>query len=81
MNETVLTKPKPKTTAEYKAAFAHLIAEMNRVDERMDKDRAESERLKAETEIIKAETEIIKARASANLSRLHEQINSLSKAA
>ena len=72
MDETTLTRQKLKTTADYKAAFAHLLAEMDCIDERMDKDRAEIERLKIETEIIKART-------SANLSRLQEQVNNLSR--
>ena len=72
MDETVPSQP--KTAADYKAAFSYLLAEMDRVDERMDKDRAEIERLKIETQVIKART-------SANLSRLQEQIDSLSRAA
>ena len=74
MDETILTPAKRKTTADYKAAFAHLLAEMDRMDERMDKDRAAIERLKIETQVIKART-------SANLARLREQINSLSRTA
>ncbi len=73
MDETVTGQSNLKTTADYKAAFTQLLVEMDRVDERMDKDRAEIERLKIETQVIKART-------SANLARLQEQINHLSRA-
>lgn len=72
MDETVPTQPKPRTTAHYKAEFARLLAEMDRLNEQMDIDRADSERLKIETEIIKAGT-------SEKLLRLQEQVNSLSR--
>ncbi|HZT40904.1 MAG TPA: hypothetical protein VFA07_01880 [Chthonomonadaceae bacterium] len=68
MDETVQSQP--KTAADYKTAFSHLLAEMDRVGERIDKDRAEIDRLKIETQVIKA-------RISENLSRLQEQINNL----
>jgi hypothetical protein len=77
MRETTLTKPKRKTTADYKAFAAQLLTEMNYLEIEMDKDRAESERLKAETQAIKAETDIIKARTAATLSQLMQQVNSL----
>jgi hypothetical protein len=80
MSETALTKPKRKTTAEYEAIAAQLLAEMNRLEEQMDKDHAESERLKSETQVIKAETEIIKARTATTLSQLMQQVNSLTRA-
>ncbi len=74
MDETVPTHPKPKTTADYKAEFTRLLAAMDRLNEQMDIDRADSERLKAETEIIKART-------SEKLICLQEQVNSLSRTA
>jgi hypothetical protein len=70
MDETVLIQPNPKKTADYKAVFAHLLAEMDRVGERMDKDRAEIERLKIETQILKAESDLIKARTQERLDAL-----------
>jgi hypothetical protein len=73
MDESLPVKTKLKTTADYKAALAQLLVEMNRLDERMDKNRAEIEQLKLETQVIKART-------NANLARLAEQIDSLSKA-
>ena len=70
MNETVLIQPNPKTTADYKAVFAHLLAEMDRIDKRMDQDRVEIERLKAETQILRAESDLIKARTQERLDAL-----------
>ena len=72
MDEIGLTQPNPKTTAGYKAILTHLLAEMDRIDERMDVNRDEIERLKIETQIIKARTR-------ASLSRLQEQIDCLSR--
>ena len=73
MDQSIQASPKRKTTADYKAALAQLLAEMNLLDEQMDRDCAEIERLKAETQVIKART-------SATLARLQEHVNSLSKA-
>lgn len=70
MDETVQIPSNPKTTADYKNVFADLLAEMDRIDERMDEDRAEIERLKIETQVIKTRTRF-------NLDRLQEQIHSL----
>ena len=72
MDESTLTRPKGKTTAGYKTAVAHMLTEMDLLDGRIDKNRAEIERLKIETQVIKART-------SANLTRLQEQIRSLSR--
>jgi hypothetical protein len=72
MSETALTKPKRKTSADYEAIAKQMLAEINRLEEQMDKDHAESERLKAETQVIKART-------ATTLSQLQEQINRLSR--
>jgi hypothetical protein len=66
----MLTQPIPQTDAEYEAAFGQLLTEMSRLDEQIDRDRAESQRIKMETEIIKARTE-------GKLARLEELVNSL----
>jgi hypothetical protein len=73
MGETTLTKSRRKTAADYEAVAAQLLAEIDRLEEQMDKDHAEGERLKAETLAIKAST-------TARLSRLQEQIHRLSRA-
>lgn len=80
MSETALTKPKRKTSADYEALAAQLLADMERLEAQMDKTYMESERLKAETQIIKAETEIIKARTTSTLSQLALQMNRLTEA-
>ena len=77
MSESVLTKSKPKTAAEYEAIAEQMLVEMNRLETQMDSDRAVSERLKVETQVIKAETEIIKTRTATTLSQLLQQVNSL----
>ena len=74
MSETTLSKSKRKTAADYEAIAAQLLAEISRLEEQMDKDRAESDRLKAETQVIKGHT-------AATLSRLREQMDRLSKEA
>ena len=73
MNDTALPKSKRKTAADYQAVAAQLLTEINRLEEQMDRDHAESERLKVETQVIMARTET-------TLSRLQEQIDRLSKA-
>jgi hypothetical protein len=73
MSGTVLTKSKRKTAADYEAVAVQMLAEINRLEEQMDRDHTESERLKAETQIIKAHTAI-------TLSQLQEQIKQLSRA-
>ena len=61
MSDT-LTQPKPKTDADYEESVRQLLAEMSRVEEQMDRSRAESERLKLETQAIKKSAEITLAR-------------------
>jgi hypothetical protein len=73
MSDTVLTPPKRKTTADYQAAVARPLAAMNRLEEQIEEHHAESERLKAETGVIKARTAV-------TLSRLQDQMTSLSRA-
>ena len=69
-----MKQPKRKGAAHYAAMAAQLLAEMNRLNERIDTTHAEGERLRAQTQIIKVHTEV-------TLSRLQEQINTLSGAA
>ncbi len=57
MSETALTKSKRKTAADYEIIASQMLAEIDRLEEQMNRDRAESERLKAETQIIKAHTD------------------------
>lgn len=73
MSVTVLTKPKHKSKAEYEAIATQLLVEINRLEELMDRDEAESERLKAERQVIKARSEV-------TLAQLREQMNRLKRA-
>ena len=67
VEEKVLSQLTLKTAADYKAAIEQCLAEMNRLQEQMGKDRADIERLKAETRVIKAETDAIVARTQARI--------------
>jgi hypothetical protein len=66
MND-ILTQPTPQTEAEYEAAFAQLLSEMQRIREQMDSDQADIERLKAERYSLKAETRAMLAALKAML--------------
>ncbi len=79
MSDTVITKSKRKSGADYQAQATQLLAEMSLLEEQMDKTCAESERLKTETQIIKAETDIIKAHTTATLSQMMQQIHNLAR--
>lgn len=70
MEEHITLSREPRTAAEYRAAVDAMIAEMWRMNERMDQNRVEIDRLREETEAIKAETEVIKARVQSRLDDL-----------
>lgn len=70
MDETLLTRTGPKTAADYKSAFAELLREITKIEEKMQTNRAEIERLKVETQILKAETDIIKVRSQERIDAL-----------
>ncbi|HZP83730.1 MAG TPA: hypothetical protein VFB21_18965 [Chthonomonadaceae bacterium] len=65
MSETTLTKTKRKTAADYEAIADQLLADMRRLDELMQKDRAEIEYLKAETARLEAENRVVLSRLKA----------------
>lgn len=79
MNEAEQIHRKRGSSAGYAAVAKQLLAEMTRIEEQMDADRAESARLTAEARAIKAETEIIKARTATTLSQLLQVTNSLAE--
>lgn len=68
-----LTHPNPRTDADYEAMVQRLFAEMNLIEEQMDRNRSESDRLKSETQAIKA-------RAEVRLADLENQISGLCRA-
>ena len=70
MSESVLTKPKRKSNADYKIAVAEMFAEITRLNEQMHHDEADITRLKIETEALKAETLRLKSETRAALARL-----------
>ena len=73
MDETLHSQPKLKTSADYKAAFTRLLAEMDQIEQRMDMHRTE-------VEILKVKTQMISERTTHNLARLQAQVDSIGKA-
>lgn len=61
MNNIISAQPVPQTSAEYESAFERLMMEAESINERMQQDRSEIERLKAETKIIQDETRTLLA--------------------
>jgi cell division protein FtsB len=74
VDDVISSQRAPQTAAEYEAAIAQLLTEMHRLNEQMQQDQAEIDRLKAETRAIKAETELIKSRTQARLDALEATI-------
>jgi cell division protein FtsB len=60
----------PETAAEYEAALDQMLAEMRLLNEQMQKDRVDIDRLKAETHALKAESATLEAETRAILARL-----------
>jgi len=60
----------PKTEAEYQAAITQLLDEMQRLNQVMQADQKEIDRLKTDTRRLLAETQAIKARTQARLDAL-----------
>ena len=56
MNDVVSSQSLPQTAADYEAAVEQLLAEMKRLNQQMQNDRTDTERLKDETQTLKAET-------------------------
>jgi hypothetical protein len=65
MDENTLSQPKRQSVAEYKAAIAEMLMEMYRLNEKMQNDQVEIDRLNVETAALKAETRALLARIGA----------------
>ena len=65
MSETILSKSKRKPNSHYEAVANQLLLEMRRLDDLMQKDRAEIEYLQAETARLEAENRIVLSRLKA----------------
>jgi peptidoglycan hydrolase CwlO-like protein len=61
MEESLFSQPTPQTAAEYEAAIDQLLAEMQRLNQKMKEDQSVIDRLKAETETLKRETRALLA--------------------
>ena len=66
-NETLAAQAAPKTTAECKAAIDSLLLEMRRLNEKIQQDDADIERLKVETRQIAAQSDVRLAQLEAQL--------------
>jgi hypothetical protein len=58
-----------KTTADYEAVANQPLASMKRLDELMQKDRAEIEYLKAETARLEAENQVVPSRLNRHITQ------------
>lgn len=56
MDNVISAQPLPQNAADYEAAVEQLLAEVKRLNQHMQSDRADIERLKDETRTLKAET-------------------------
>jgi hypothetical protein len=56
VDNVVSAQPLPQTAADYEAAVEQLLAEVKRLNQHMQSDRTDIERLKTETRTLKAET-------------------------
>jgi hypothetical protein len=63
-----------RTEAEYEALFARQMAEIQFLNERMQRDRADIDRLKIETDALKAEGARLEAETQAILTRLKAMV-------
>ena len=70
MAETVLTKTKRPTAADYEAMADQLLADMRHVEALMQPDRVEIDRLRAETHLLREEALRLEAETRATLTRL-----------
>ena len=70
MEETVSPQLPLETPADYEAAIAGYLAEMRHLNELMQRDRADIERLRGETDALKVETQRLKSETRAILAGL-----------
>ena len=61
MSNRISSRPAPRTAAEYRAAIAEMLLEMERLNQQMRADQALMEQLKADTAAIKTETRALLA--------------------
>jgi predicted RNase H-like nuclease (RuvC/YqgF family) len=74
MKDSVSSHPTLETPADYEAAIEECLAEIRRLNEQMQNDRRDIERLKAETHALKTETQKLKAETRASLTRLGAEV-------
>jgi peptidoglycan hydrolase CwlO-like protein len=61
MDDLMSLQPAPRTAAEYEAAIEQMLTEMQRLNQQMQKDQADIDRLSAEIAALKAETRVLLA--------------------
>lgn len=54
--DDAMVQATPQNAADYEAAIERCLVEMSRLNEQMQQDRTEIERLKGETQLLKQET-------------------------
>jgi hypothetical protein len=72
MSDNAITKPKRMNNSAYESIAKQLLKDIELLEQQMDRDFAEAERLKSETQVIKAHT-------TSTIKLLSEQINSLAR--
>lgn len=70
MADVSMSQSTSENVSEYEAIIEQLLAEMRSLNEMMERDRIEIDRIKAETKILKAETARLEAENRAVLQRL-----------
>ena len=70
MDNTVFFVPEPQTDAEHQNALEQMLAAMQQMNQQMQTDQAQIERLKAESAVLRQDILAIKARTQARLDAL-----------
>ena len=74
MEDSVSSQPTPETAADFEAAVEECLVEIRRLNEQMQGDRNDIEKLKTETLALKAESQRLKAETRAALARLGAEV-------
>jgi hypothetical protein len=74
MSDLASSPSAPETAGDYEAALDQLLAEMRLINEQMQKDRVDIDRLKAETHALKVESATLEADMRAMLARLQSAL-------
>lgn len=70
-----LTFSEPRTETESEALVEQMLAEMERLNQKMRDDQAEIDRLKIESKQIKAASDVLRGQTKARLNELEAMLN------